>query len=678
MSLGLLHPWFLLGALAVAAPLWLHLRRKPLANLVRFSALRFLEDSPQPQHSPRQLRHWLLFALRVLAVMAVTGAFAWPYWREAQRAVVKESRVYLLDNTLSHQANGGFLRDRDRILADLAQAGPEVQTAVVELTSQPRVVVSFGDSREEAARQLQALTPSHQRGAYLVAFRQANALFANSLGERRRIIFLSDHQENQWLENLNTPPFLQGVEVELPKIGPTNAPNLALSEPRLQRLFLGDRSVVNCSVNLIHSGPAASATVTLRSNDQLIFNRTVELQNQPETLLLQAQWEADPALWLRGEAALAGEPDALAADNRAFFTLPPVREGQVAMLAQSPYLRLALGPDIMRGHWVTRLLDPAKLTDELTTPTPAEVLVVESGYLQSADVRTLVGRYLREGRGVFMLVNRLTPPITGALRELGFEVQTRSATEPPASERLQYFLSNHPIFHPFLAPDFGNLLEVKAARVPIQVTQGFPLLFSESGEPLFFQGTRFPGRLFVAAFGLEREQTTWPLHVSFIPFLDLCLQNSRPAETTPLDYEPGATTVLGFAGDSPVGEVVLRDGSREITRAPVVQGKARLRLPDPPGLYELTYDAATAPERVFSVNPPVKESRLSYVASPEALRLWQVASGKASTAAPPAAAPAAMSRAAIQQQQLWWWLVLGALTALVVEACWTSMRKELV
>ena len=40
-----LNPWFWLGALAVAAPIWLHLRRKRETNLVEFSALRFLYRS---------------------------------------------------------------------------------------------------------------------------------------------------------------------------------------------------------------------------------------------------------------------------------------------------------------------------------------------------------------------------------------------------------------------------------------------------------------------------------------------------------------------------------------------------------------------------------------------------------------------------------------------------------
>src|SRR5687768_7291436 len=157
MPFSLLNPWLLLGALAVAAPVWLHLRRKQETNLVKFSTLRFLDDNPHPNKSPLRLRDMVLFALRVLALLAVVGAFAWPYVRDANRAVVKESRVYVLDNTLSHQAGGAFERHRDRVAGEIGSAAQDIQFAVVELTAQPRAVVNFGESREAARQKVRDL-----------------------------------------------------------------------------------------------------------------------------------------------------------------------------------------------------------------------------------------------------------------------------------------------------------------------------------------------------------------------------------------------------------------------------------------------------------------------------------------------------------------------------------------
>src|SRR5260221_19676 len=365
MLFSFLNPWLWLGALALGAPIWLHLRRKRESNVVQFSTLRFLEDQAQPKQSPLRLRYILLFALRALALLLIVAAFAWPYLRGADAAPIKESRVYILDNTLSHQANNGFGRDRDRIVKEVGEAGANMQIAVVELTSNPRVVVGFGEDRGAALQTLKKLEASFQRGSYLAAFRQANSLLADSLGAQRRIVFLGDNQDNQWHENVNTPPFLRDAQIDLPKTATPRLPNLSLSEARAQRIFLGDKSLITFTVKLRHQGEAKTANVVLRANDQVILNRAVELEKQPETIMLQAQWEADPGSWLRGEAVVDGTPDALAADNRVFFSLGPVVEGKVALLAQSSYLRLALSPEVIRGPWGLRASEPADQAGEV-------------------------------------------------------------------------------------------------------------------------------------------------------------------------------------------------------------------------------------------------------------------------------------------------------------------------
>jgi Aerotolerance regulator N-terminal len=677
MSLSFLYPWFWLGALAVAAPLWLHLHRKQETNLVRFSTVRFLEDQPEPRRAPFRLRQWLLFALRLAALLLLLAGFAWPYWGGANLAPIKESRVYVLDNTLSHQANQGFPRDRDRILSEFKRAGTGLQLAVVELAATPRVLVSFSDSRDAARQRLQDLRPSFQRGSYLAAFRQANALLANSLGEQRRIILLGDNQENQWNENVSTPPFLRNVQVELPKPAAARLPNLSLSDPRAQRIFLGDKSLVNFTVKLSHQGEAKTATLRLRANGQLILNRTVELQDQPESILLQAQWEAEPGAWLRGNVSLEGKPDALEADNRVFFSLPPVVEGKVALLAQSPYLRLALSPEIMKGQWAARVLDPTRLAGELSANQDADVLCLESNYLQSGDARKLLWRYLTNGRGVLLLVNRLTPAIKGCLRELGFEADGEVQPGQETPEKFQFVLSNHPIFHPFLSPDYGNLMDIRVARfVRLRSADALPLVFSPKGDIFFFQGTKTAGKLFVAAFGLDREHTSWPVHQTFIPFLDLTLQAARAEDATPTTFEPGEIAMLQLPAGSAAREAVLHDEQRELLRAPIEQGHAQVRLPDHPGLYFLTYDDKSQPERMFSVNPPPKESQLAFVEAPDVVKNWQLNHAPDTTKNPGSRVRERVSLTVILQQRIWWWMVLGSLIALALETIMAEGRNE--
>jgi hypothetical protein len=674
MPFSFLNPWFWLGALAVAAPLWLHLRRRQETHLVRFSALRFLDDLPSPRRAPWRLRRWLLFLLRALAVWLIVAGFAWPYVRSVNTVPVRESRVYILDNTLSFQADEGFARARDKLVQELVAAEPGMQVAVVELTSAPRVLVTFGEARPSAADKLRALQPSFERGSYLPAFRLANDLLEHSLGEHKRIVLLSDNQANQWTENVNTPPFLKGVEVDLPHVSAKVLPNLSLSEPQVQRIFLGDKSLVNLTLKLTHTGPARTARLLVRANGRTITDRAVDLEKQPATMMLQAQWEADPGAWVQGDATVAGAPDALAADNVAYFALRPVQEGRVALLADSPYLRLALSPDIMRGQWATRVLDPANLGPEIAAAHEDDVLCIESGYLQSAEARKLLHRYLEHGRGVLLILNRVTPAADACLRELGFQVEGPVRTSPDEPERFQFVFSNHPIFHPFLSPDFGNLMDIRIWQyVRLRAPQAMPLIFSGAGAPLFFQSTRTTGKLFVTAFGFDRDSTSWPIQQTFIPFLDLTLQAARAEDPTPTNFEPGALVMVHLPAGSTNRAVVLRSATRQLARVPVAHGRAELRLPHAPGCYVMSYDESARVEKTFVVNVPPKESELTYVAAPQVVKLWQVAHP---TAQPTPAKGGELRLAGVLQQRLWWWMLVGGLFMLFLESGVAERQRE--
>jgi hypothetical protein len=676
MPLSFLNPWLWLGALALAVPVWLHLRRRQEKNLFYFSALRFLEDEPQPRRGPLTLQDLLLFLVRALALLLVVGAFAWPYLRGPDTVPVRESRVYILDNTLSHQAGNGFARDRDRIADEIDRAGMDIQCAVVEITATPRTLVAFSDPHGEAVEKVKSLRPGFQRGSYLAAFRQANSLLANSLGVNRRIVFLGDNQENQWTENASSPPFLRGATIDSPKPPAPGLPNFSLSEPRAQRIFLGDKSLVHFTAKLVHPPGAKSARITLRSNGQLILNRALELGEKAEAIMIQAQWESDPAAWVRAEAAVEAEPDALSADDRLFFTLAPVLEGTVALLAQSAYLRLALSADVMRGQWAARLIEPSRIADEANFEALADVLCIESNYLQSGDARRLLARYLEKGRGVLLLVNRLTPAIKACLREYGFEADYPAGSRAETEEKFQFVFSNHPIFHPFISPDYGNLMEIRVARhAHLRAPDAMPLIFGENGAPFFFEKGLSSGKLFVAAFGLDREHTSWPIHQTFIPFLDLTLQAARAEDPFPSTFEPGEMALVPVPVASAAKEYSVRDGETELGRVPVEQWKIRLRVPEKPGVYTLVSDDAKQADRLFAVNPSPKESQLVYADPSVTLAAWK-------SDAQPANAPevgvlsAQVSLAAILQQRYWWWMVVAGLSLLLAEMVLAALNRK--
>ena len=78
-GLSFLSPAFLVGALAAALPVVLHLLGRRPQRRVLVPAVRLLKGAPAQETRRRRLRELALLALRVTAVLLLALAFARPY-----------------------------------------------------------------------------------------------------------------------------------------------------------------------------------------------------------------------------------------------------------------------------------------------------------------------------------------------------------------------------------------------------------------------------------------------------------------------------------------------------------------------------------------------------------------------------------------------------------------------
>jgi hypothetical protein len=669
--INFLNPWFLLGLVAVGAPVWLHLRRKDREKIVPFTGLRFLEDQPMAKAPPLTLKNLVLFLLRVLALALLVAAFARPYFSTAGMAATS-SRVFVIDNTLSRQAENGLEHDKQYVLDQMAGAGAHEQIGVVVLGAEPRVVVNFGDSPQQAREKVQAVQPTTERGTILSAVRQADFLLKQSIGETKQIVVLSDFQKNQWTEDANAPPFLAPGEVKLPFLPTAPArSNFYVAEPRVQRIFIGEGALIQFTALIGRTGTISSAVVSLTSNGREILHRPIGLDAKTDKISVITQWEADPGAWLQGSLSVTADGDALPQDNACYFTVPPITEGRVALLSDSVYLQTALSGPVAHGHWKVETLNPTKLADaNIATPdTFADILMVDGDYLQSAQARMLVDRYFTAGRGVFIMAGSLPTLLTGFLEKLGFDPLPQLV--PPGAGQLapiRYFSPDSPVFKPFLVPDFCSLVDVRVGEpVHLSARDAKPILFGSHGDALLFDGTKDNGRFLLTTFGFDRKQTDWVVHPSFVPFLDSALQYLRPQVPLNATLEPGEIWLAQIPPELPVKTVVLSHDGQEVARATVnADHRALVRVPDQPGIYGLAYDQAPQVRQMLAVNPSERESDLTYfTAEPDILKAWTLNDTKKPVAQSALGIPASLMAAS--NSNVWWGLVLSGVAALLFE-----------
>ncbi|MEO6054754.1 MAG: hypothetical protein ABIP97_12140, partial [Chthoniobacterales bacterium] len=171
----------------------------------------------------------------------------------------------------------------------------------------------------------------------------------------------------------------------------------------------------------------------------------------------------------------------------------------------------------------------------------------------------------------------------------------------------------------------------------------------------------------------------WPIRLDFLPFIDLCLQYLRPVSDQQLSVEP-AEIYFGEFTDAGNTSFVLAQNEKEISRFTADEkGRLRFAVPDEPGIYQIfrvTRDNAQHLERMFCVNPGMKESQLEYEEGrPAALNAWIMPPSEKSHHAEQVAE---VMHPSFARQVLWWYLLAAAAILLLLESLWLITRKNFV
>src|SRR5258705_13234010 len=110
--MSLLNPFFLIGSLALAIPVLIHLVRREKSEIIPFSSLMFLLRVPKRSIRQQKIKNLLLMALRLLLLALLVGAFARPYITQPTSPTgagdSNRGIVLLLDNSYSMRYGDTF------------------------------------------------------------------------------------------------------------------------------------------------------------------------------------------------------------------------------------------------------------------------------------------------------------------------------------------------------------------------------------------------------------------------------------------------------------------------------------------------------------------------------------------------------------------------------------------
>ena len=615
--MGFLVPAFLAGLAALVVPIVLHLRHRDKDTPHRFPSLMFVERLPIRTAQRRRITDWPLLLLRALAIALLVLAFARPLWSRpgVTRATASDRTVIvLLDRSMSMGHTGVWNAAVDAARRAIAGLGPTDRVALVLFDDEAEIAQPLTNDRNLAIAALANARPSTAGTRYAAGLRAARQIAADARTGNSPVdvILVSDLQRSgtAGLAGLEIPTTMR---VQTTSVSSVTAPranaSVAVTEARAIAGGGRERLAVTAYVNSRSAGPARPMTVTLRLNGRPSGARVVTAAASGDTKVAFEPVPL-PAGLVRGEVTI--DPDSLAADDTARFTLTANDEVRVLLVApddaerdETLYIERALAVGRAPSVRVQRVRPSAIDADALEDV--ALVLlwdVSPPGGRAGEALRTWTSR----GNGLVQLAARRLARRSSSAEYLPASVDGLADRSDDRGGSLGDVRVDHPLLAPFretpaalVAPRF-----LRHARLE-PITGAQVVARFDDGSPAMVERTEGTGRVIVLGTPLDARAGDFPLQPAYVPFVRRLVLYATGRAATPLARATGESWLLPGAAREPV--VSTPDGS--IVR-PARDARAASVPLRTAGLYTL-YDGQTrsAPVAQLAVNTPATESDLT-------------------------------------------------------------------
>ena len=568
--MAFLAPLFLTLAALVSVPLLVHLLRRKVGRSVDFPAVRYLTRMEQEHSRDLKLRHRLLLALRLLAVLALALAAARPIAKLAGFGHAPVALAIVLDNSMST----GIITNERSVFDSLRS---DVRALLSDLSREDRAWIVTADGRviggpvPALLTALNGLVPLGGRGDLATATRRAVGL-ANSGAPRAPVVaIVSDGQRNAFATDSVVDA--GAVPVILLAHGTTAARNRAVLAARAEPA----RWTPAGSVMFAISAPDTTEW-RLSLDGRTVARGAVAPAPVAAPVRVTQRLASTSTGWVRGKVEV--DADALRADDARWFAVRVAAPPAVATRGEGgPFLTAAL----------------ATLVDEKR---------LERGVEGAARTVTVAGADAANVRAPVLLTAPLDPLRIGdanrTLARLGIPWRFGAVARNLVLGRA-------------VSSD-GAPLDTNAAAVRVfegtPVRWRYPLVYSPGSTPATTAaGTVAVVDTLATAGGsawavsgdgyvligspLVPDATELPLRAAFVPWLMEALsrrlgEDGRLIEAVPGERLVGVRGVTGL--ERPDGKVVGTNGDRLI-------------VPNESGVYYLRRQAARVGALVVNAEP---------------------------------------------------------------------------
>jgi hypothetical protein len=653
MSLFFLYPAFLVGLAAASLPVLIHLLNRRRLQRVRFPAVRFVLLSQKRISRSYRLRHWLLLALRTLAVVCLALLLANPIFQTGVGLFAGGGPIALvvvLDNSLSMTWSGGgsgFKQAKEAAHLLISALNDGDRAVVIPMTLSGKEPFRLKAEKDVLLKELEAIEIADGSAEPAVALGKAYELLGSPAAQKE-IRLITDMGLTGW-DRFSTSALKQfdpSVTVKLIRIG-------------------GHEQALNGTIKAIRSsgqGVGVDVPLTLEATlanfggseiSDLLVQLSIDGTNREQKLVSVAPRSEAAVIFqtrLTRPGPHAGQvtikKEGLAGYSTANFTLDAEDKIKVLVVDGDPQTSLVQS----ETFFITRALNPAGedeaafflptvIVPDGLAAAPLEdyhvVVLCNVGMLPDAFNNKLQN-FVRQGGGLLIFggdrlqledYNRRLAHASPAILPAPFR-DNKIAAET-AGEKIGKFDVTHPALQGFSDPILQE--SVRSARVWSYSrisAAGKPVLVAlATGDPLLIEQKAGAGRVLLMTTSADRDWTDLPVKTAYLPLIQSMTRYVAGGKRGAFDggIPVGAAKEISV----PAGYVgkalrVARPDKREMeitVTADKDRATALIAGNDRVGIYRIALPAGgnkgVDTTRLYAVNPPVLESRLEEISASE-------------------------------------------------------------
>ncbi len=670
--MAFLAPLFLLGLLAAAIPIAIHLIRKEKPPKVHFSTLRFFRKTSRKQFLFQRIQQLLLLLLRAAVLSLLAFAFARPFINESLSGwadIAPRSVVMVIDNSMSMRFDDYADRAQQKAKDVLAELRPGDEAGIIVFGDTTSTVRGLTTDFESLSGVIENIgSDSYATTRFFPALRLADEMLDEGRFEEKEVYLISDFYANGMTDFDNDWKLRPGVALVTENVRREDSTNLVVTGVKAPTFIRSgtDQDEIFVRVRSMGAVHSNNAELVVSVDDVEQLSKTINLQDQSETVV-------NFPVAFEGEGSHIGKisiiDEGFELDNDFYFSVDVLPKINVLVVNgeasnnwfddEGHWFRLAVNSDKKSPFAVTAVNSSGVNNRQLQR---ADVVVLlNAGNLSNTQSRALVS-YVEAGGSVLF-----APGDRVSAREFNTQFSSVSPATLISADTFRgndYLLiadieARHPILRP-LEIDWGVRFEGHWSMKADEAAE--VLMRFDNGAPALVERQIGEGRTLLFASALDMEWNNLPLQNMYLPFIHEMLKHLAHTEEKKPSYVVGE-------------KIPLSDGLRTNTRLIDPQGNeiaqqegdSHLNL-NRPGVYTRvqTNEQGSEDRYFYAVNTPVEESNFSGIAPADILDEVLNPETKPTQSAE---VRSQLLKAELEKpQRLWWWLLMLVACLLVAES----------